>query len=91
VRNSLIRRVPKIARSTRLPQPELLGEDGEDEVDGAFGHEAELALQTVQPALSEQPARADRDPCLEHVVSGTQRILVGIEKDLEPAPLVRDM
>src|SRR5450759_4717477 len=69
-------------------QAELLGEDGEDEVRCAFGHEAELSLQPVQPSLAEEAARADRDSRLQQVVAGPERVLGRIEKDLQAPPLV---
>src|SRR6202521_5584591 len=69
-------------------QAELLGEDGEDEVGRTFGHKAELALQTVQPSLAEQAARANGDSRLEQVVTGAERVLVRVEKDLQAPALV---
>src|SRR5690348_1270286 len=70
-------------QSEAAQQAELLGEGGEHEVGGAFGHEAELPLQALQPAASEQPACADRDSRLQKVVARAQGILRGVEEDLE--------
>src|ERR1700694_4244421 len=69
-------------------QPELLGEDRKHEVRRPLGHEAELALQPVQPALAEKAAGPDRDPGLHQVVPGTKGILAGVEEDLEAPSLV---
>src|ERR1700676_486219 len=69
-------------------QAEFLGEDREDEVGRAFGHETELALEAVQPSLAEQTARANCDPRLKQVVTGAERVLVRIEKDLQAPALV---
>src|SRR5216684_8578402 len=69
-------------------QAELLGEDSKDEVSRSFRHETQLALQAVQPSPAEEAARADRDPGLEQVVAGAERVLVRVEKVLETLALV---
>ena len=69
-------------------QSELLRIDGEDKVGGALRDVAELALEAVQPALAEDPARPDRDARLDQVVAGTQRVLGGVEEDLQALALV---
>src|SRR5205823_14427583 len=68
--------------------PELLGEDRENEVGRPLGHESQLALEAVQPALPEKAPCTDRDPGLKQVVAGAERIAVGVEEDLEPPALI---
>ena len=50
-------------------------------------YEPELTLQFVQPPLAEESARPDRDPRLQQVVAGAERVLVGVEEDLEASSL----
>src|SRR4029077_13805259 len=69
-------------------EAELLGEDGEDEVGRPLGHEAELALQAVEPSLAEQASRADGNSRLQQVVACAEGVLVRVEKYLQPSALI---
>src|SRR5262245_58141587 len=52
------------------------------------GQEIETVLRAVEIAFAEEPAGADRDLRLNHVVAGAQRITIRIEKGQNTCTLV---
>ena len=53
-----------------------------------LGQEVELALRALHETLAGQAAGAERDFRLGDVIAGAERVLGGIEEDLDPAALV---
>ena len=66
----------------------LFGEGGEDEVGMPHREEAEPALRPLLPPLPEDPARADGDTRLAHLVAGAAGGEVGVEEGPDPVLLV---
>ena len=66
----------------------LLGERREDEVRVAHGQEPEAALRALLPPLPEDPARADRDARLAHLVARAARREVRVEERPDAVLLV---
>ena len=66
----------------------MLRVDGEDEVGSTLRNEAERALEAVQPAVAGEPTGADRDPRLEQVVAGAERVAHWVQEDLQALLLV---
>ena len=61
-------------------KPELLRNDGEDEVSVVGRKKMQRALGAAPDALAEKPSRADGDDGLDHVPASTVSIGVGVQK-----------
>ena len=73
----------------RTNETELLSRHAENEIGPLLRDEIQLCLRAVQVSLAEEPARSDGHLGLQDVVSGAQRIGVGIEERGNTFLLVR--
>src|SRR5204862_1944055 len=67
---------------------EFLGEHREDEIGLLLRQKAQMALRAEQKTLAEQPAGAERDLRLHDVITGAERVGIGLEEGIEPGLLV---
>ncbi len=71
----------------RADEPQLLGDDGVDEV-GVRLRQVEELLDAVHQSASPDAARADRDERLDDLEAVAERVLPRVEEGEEPAPAV---
>src|SRR5438105_10551976 len=69
-------------------KPELLGQGRKDKIGLFFRQEVQMTLAAVEKTSAEETARTERDFRLQNVITGAQRVALGIEKGIDPVFLV---
>src|ERR1019366_4498859 len=78
----------KCDHSDRADQTELLADHREYKVGLLFRQKVEVALRALQETFAPRPTRAQSDLGLDDVVSGTERVALGVQERVDPRALV---